>query len=102
MYDCEVRNVIAVVAVLFSCAASEVAQGQKAPAKIVLRAKNGNVKFNHAAHMKREKQQCGTCHPKLAPRSRARIKSAAACAPCHSAGGSAFQMKGNCAKCHGA
>lgn len=88
------------------------AQDQKAPEKLTFAAKNGNITFNHSAHVKLAKGDCKTCHDKLfkedakAPLNfkPAMHKTAEAektsCGACHHAGGSAFESKGNCAKCH--
>ncbi|MCE5307570.1 MAG: hypothetical protein LLG20_07995 [Acidobacteriales bacterium] len=89
------------------------AQEKKAaPQKMVFAAKNGNVTFNHAAHVKRAKEDCKTCHPKLWPQAKGPLnykvgvhKPAEAkkisCGACHNAAGPAFESKGNCAKkCH--
>ena len=87
------------------------APAPKPPAKIVFTAKTGNVTYDHAAHAKREKDKCETCHPKLFPQSRAPInfkagmhkpaeKAMTSCGACHRAGGTAFATTGNCAKCH--
>jgi c(7)-type cytochrome triheme protein len=81
------------------------------PDKIVFTAKNGNVTFNHQAHVDRVSMDCGACHDKLFPQSKAAInfkagmhKTAEAagtsCAGCHIAGGTSFATKGNCGKCH--
>jgi c(7)-type cytochrome triheme protein len=88
------------------------AQQPKAPAKIVFEAKNGNVTYDHAAHAKREKEKCDTCHPKLFAQSRAPLKfkpvhktaetAKTSCGACHRVGGAAFATTGNCTngKCH--
>jgi len=81
------------------------------PDKIVFTAKNGNVTFNHQAHVDRVSKDCSACHDKLFPQTKAAInfkagmhKTAEAaknsCAGCHVAGGGAFETKGNCGKCH--
>lgn len=84
----------------------------EAPAKMVFAAKTGNVTFDHAAHIKRAKDDCKTCHPKLWPEAKGDLnykagmhKTAEAkktsCGACHHAGGPAFESKGNCtSKCH--
>jgi c(7)-type cytochrome triheme protein len=89
-----------------------VAQEKKAPAKLVFQAKTGNVSFNHAAHAKREKEDCKVCHDKLWPQSataplnfKAGMHKPAeanhtSCGFCHHPGGQAFETKGNCNKCH--
>ncbi len=83
------------------------------PAKLTIKAKNGNVIFDHTAHNKREKDNCKACHPKLFPQSaakpvgfkaphKAREDKKLSCGFCHRAGGTAFETKGNCTngKCH--
>jgi c(7)-type cytochrome triheme protein len=78
------------------------AGGKKPPAKIVFPTKAGDVIFVHAAHIKREKRNCPVCHDKLWSQSTATpLKSSDGCKTCHHADGAAFEMKGNCAKCHG-
>jgi c(7)-type cytochrome triheme protein len=88
------------------------AQGEKKPpAKLVFQAKMGNVTFDHAAHAKREKEDCKVCHDKLFPQAQEPIKfkdkmhktaeaAKSSCAACHIAGGKSFETKGNCKKCH--
>lgn len=84
---------------------------QKPPEKLVFPTKMGNVTFNHAAHVTREKGNCMACHDKLFPQSNAPLNfkanmhktaedSKTSCGACHVAGGAAFEVKGNCAKCH--
>ena len=87
-------------------------QNKKAPEKLAFAAKNGNVTFNHAAHVKVAKGDCKSCHDSnfkedaQAPLNfkPAMHKTAEAektsCGACHHAGGNAFESKGNCAKCH--
>ncbi|MGE5647062.1 MAG: c(7)-type cytochrome triheme domain-containing protein [Acidobacteriota bacterium] len=71
------------------------------PAKLVFPSNEGPVTFDHAAHAKRGKQGCKTCHDALWPRStREPLKSSDGCKTCHKPGGQAFEMKGNCARCH--
>ena len=88
------------------------AQAPKPAAKIVFEAKNGNVTYDHEAHVKREKADCKQCHDKLFPQSKAPLgfkpftahaKAEAAktsCGGCHHPGGKAFESKANCTKCH--
>ena len=84
---------------------------KKPPSKLVFETKMGNVTYDHAAHVKRAKDDCKVCHTKLFPQSREPInfkdkmhKTAEAakssCAACHIAGGQSFETKGNCKKCH--
>lgn len=87
-------------------------QQKQPPAKLTFTTKNGNVTFDHAAHIAREKGDCTACHPKLfmqdakAPLNfKANLHKTAeanmtSCGACHRAGGAAFETKGNCAKCH--
>jgi c(7)-type cytochrome triheme protein len=89
-----------------------VAQDKKAPTTLVFQARNGNVTFNHAAHVKREKNDCKVCHDKLFQQSaqaplnfKAGMHKPAetaktSCGACHNPGGPGFETKGNCAKCH--
>ncbi len=84
----------------------------KPPEKLTFTTKNGNVTFDHAAHVKRANNDCATCHPKLfqqdakAPLNfKAGLHKPAeanktSCGACHNPAGPAFQTTGNCAKCH--
>ena len=88
------------------------AQDKKPPEKLSLATKNGNVTFDHAAHVKRANRDCAACHDKLfkqdakAPLNfKAGLHKTAeaaktSCGACHGPGGTAFESKGNCAKCH--
>jgi c(7)-type cytochrome triheme protein len=79
------------------------AKEKKPPARLVFPSKAGNVTFNHAAHLKREKGDCTKCHDKLWPQSaKIPVKSSDGCKACHHAQGESFEMKGNCDKCHAA
>jgi c(7)-type cytochrome triheme protein len=100
------------LAVIVLGALALIAQDKKPPEKMVFVTKNGNVTFQHAAHITRAKGDCKTCHDNIFPQdSKAPLnykaglhKTAEAakssCATCHNAGGPAFESKGNCAKCH--
>jgi c(7)-type cytochrome triheme protein len=96
------RHVLAsIVAVTFVGSVMVAAQDQKPPEKLVFQSKRGDVIFAHAAHVDREKGECATCHPKLwLQSSKEPLKSSDGCRTCHHAGGAAFEMKGNCVKCH--
>ncbi len=84
----------------------------KAPAKLVFSTKQGNVTFDHAAHVSRAKNDCATCHDKLFPQSKTAPlnfkasvhktaeKAKSSCGACHTPGGVAFDSKGNCKNCH--
>lgn len=77
------------------------AQDKQPPEKLVFQSKRGEVAFTHAAHIRRESGECGTCHEKLWPQSTAApLKNSDGCKTCHRLDGKAFDMKGNCAKCH--
>lgn len=87
-------------------------QQKKPPETLTFMTKFGDVTFNHAAHLMREKGNCAACHPKLfmqdakAPLNfKANLHKTAeenmtSCGACHRPGGAAFETKGNCAKCH--
>jgi c(7)-type cytochrome triheme protein len=91
---------------------SAAAEDKTPEAKLTFTAKNGNVTFDHAAHMKHEKNDCKVCHDKLFQKSAAEPlkfktsmhkpaeKAKTSCGFCHREGGAAFESKGNCAKCH--
>ena len=88
------------------------AQDKKPPEKLTFTTKNGNVTFDHAAHLKRANGNCATCHDKLfkedakAPLNfkaglhKTAEASKTSCGGCHAPGGVSFESKGNCAKCH--
>ena len=108
------KGVVITVTLLAVLAAGIVlmyAEDKTPPKEIVFEAKNGNVTFNHAKHLEAAKNDCKVCHPGLFPESKAPIafkegmhKKAEAgktsCAGCHVAGGTSFEVKGNCTKCH--
>lgn len=88
-----------------------IAAEKQAPAQIVFEAKNGAVTFDHAKHVEAVKKDCKACHPGVFPQEKAPLnfkegmhkKAEAAktsCAACHNPGGTAFESKGNCQKCH--
>ena len=90
------------------------AADKAAPSKLTFVAKPGNITYDHAAHAKREKNDCKVCHDQLfkqdakaplgfkagmhKPAENAKIS----CGFCHHPGGKAFETKGNCtnSKCH--
>ncbi|MCL4402442.1 MAG: hypothetical protein M1436_07255 [Acidobacteria bacterium] len=94
------------------CGLAASGQVKKPPEKLTFKAKNGNITFNHAAHVKREKGNCAVCHPKIFPQDvsaplnwKAGMHKKAevahtSCGFCHHPGGQAFGVTGNCAKCH--
>ena|SRR3989442_9055242 len=85
---------------------------KKPPEKLTFKSAMGNVTFEHAKHIEREKADCKVCHDKLFPQStsaplnykanmhKTAEAKKAACAACHVAGGRAFESKANCQKCH--
>jgi c(7)-type cytochrome triheme protein len=86
---------------LMTLSGMAVAEDSQPPDKLVFPNKGGEVTFNHAAHLKREKGECGSCHDKLWTKSaKMPVKSSDGCRTCHKAGGASFAMKGNCARCH--
>jgi|SRR6516164_4939026 c(7)-type cytochrome triheme protein len=82
------------------------------PTKLVFKTKNGDVTFDHSAHVMRAKEDCKTCHTALFKEdSKAALhykpsvhktaeKKMTSCGFCHRAGGTAFESKGNCNNCH--
>jgi len=107
------RNLTALFASITMFAGlSLLAEDKKAPPKLTFTAKTGNVTYDHAAHAKREKNDCKVCHDKVWPQdAKAPLNFKAAmhktaetaktsCAVCHFEGGKSFASKGNCAKCH--
>jgi c(7)-type cytochrome triheme protein len=89
-----------------------IGQEKKVADKLTFAAKNGNVLFDHATHTKRAGNDCSSCHDKLfkqdanAPLNfKAALHKPAetgklSCGGCHRPGGTAFETKANCAKCH--
>lgn len=88
------------------------AQEKKAPGKLVFEARQGKVTFDHATHVKAEKGSCTPCHDKLFPQDakaplnfkaglhRPAETKQVSCGACHRPGGTSFETKGNCTKCH--
>ena len=88
-------------------------QTKAPPAKLVFPGKNGDIVFDHAAHLKRAGNNCTGCHPGLfqqdskaplafkPPHQKAEDQKSS-CGACHRAGSTAFESKANCAngKCH--
>jgi c(7)-type cytochrome triheme protein len=81
------------------------------PETIVFDNKYGTSTFTHKLHYERVHEDCGVCHTKIFPRSRAPINygkalhraaeaNETACAACHRVGGTAFAADSNCVKCH--
>jgi c(7)-type cytochrome triheme protein len=94
-------------------ASALLSQSKTPPAKLVLPAKNGNIVFDHAAHLKRERNNCKACHPSpfaqdnkaplgFKPPHKREEDKRTSCGSCHRAGGTAFDSKANCTngKCH--
>jgi c(7)-type cytochrome triheme protein len=100
------------VALLVGAGLVAVGQEKQPQPKLLFKSKLGDVPFDHAAHVKRAKNDCKVCHDKLWPQSAtaplnykaAMHKPAEAkqmsCAACHHAKGTAFASTGNCNKCH--
>ncbi|MDX2152273.1 MAG: cytochrome c3 family protein [Bryobacteraceae bacterium] len=106
------RKTVTLLATL-TCVVFLLAQDKKAPDKLKFAAKTGAVTFDHAQHAKAAKNDCKVCHDKLWPQdgkeSPLNFKTAmhkpaeaakTSCGACHHAGGSSFESKGNCNRCH--
>jgi c(7)-type cytochrome triheme protein len=103
---------VSLAALLLSAGLAVLGQDKKPQDKLVFKSKMGDVPFSHVAHVKYAKNDCKVCHDKLWPQDSAaplNFKAAmhktaeakhTSCGFCHHAGGSAFESKGNCAKCH--
>jgi len=98
--------ILALVGVVGSLSAEE-----KAPTTLVYETKQGPVTFDHAKHVEAAKGDCKACHDGLFQKTKGNLgykesmhKKAEtdkkSCGACHVAGGTAFESKGNCAKCH--
>src|SRR5215467_8657262 len=106
------RTLFSILLALAFIGLGVLAQEKKAPEKLTFMTKNGNVTFDHTAHIKRANGDCGACHEKLfnqdakAPLNfkpnlhKTAEMDKTSCGACHRAGGAAFESKGNCAKCH--
>jgi c(7)-type cytochrome triheme protein len=106
------RNLIASLIVTGLLTGLAMLAQQKPPEKLVFNAKQGNVTFDHAAHVKRANNDCKVCHEKLFQQSakeplnyktgihKPAEAAKTSCGACHMPGGAAFESKGNCAKCH--
>jgi c(7)-type cytochrome triheme protein len=108
------RTPVIAVTILSLFGLTLLAQEKKAPAKLTFEAKTGNVVYDHAAHAKREKNDCKVCHDAIFQQSakaplnfKAGMHKPAeaakkSCGTCHNAGGKAFSTVGNCtnSKCH--
>ena len=89
------------MAAALMCAGGLAMQNSHAPSKLTFASKRGPVTFDHAAHTAREQNDCSVCHVKLWTQSTAKpLTSSDGCKGCHIAGGRAFEMPGNCQKCH--
>jgi c(7)-type cytochrome triheme protein len=105
-------TLVSVLVALFVLIVFSSLGAEKGPDKLVFASKMGDVTYDHAKHVERVKGDCKTCHPKLFQQSKTAPlnfkagmhKPAEAnktsCGACHHAGGTAFETKGNCKKCH--
>ena len=101
-----------VIVVGLAFAASTLAAEDKKPLeRITYDAKPGPVTFDHPKHIEAVKKDCKACHDAIFPQAKASLgykesmhKKAEtdkkSCGACHVAGGTSFESKGNCAKCH--
>lgn len=105
---------VLVVSGVLASYGQQAAPAKKAPDQLTLKAKNGDVLFDHKKHSAAAKNNCAECHPKFWPQDakapvnfRAPHKALEAkhtsCGFCHHQGGQAFQASApaNCKKCHG-
>lgn len=89
------------------------APAKKAPARLTFNSRMGKVAFDHARHVKAEKDNCKACHDSLFKQDAAapvNFKGGAlhkaaetartSCGACHRPGGTSFEAKGNCNRCH--
>ena len=92
-------------------AGAMLAEDKKPPETIVYEAEPGPVTFDHAKHAERAKGDCKACHDAIFAQDKAPLNykesmhkkaetDKKSCAACHVAGGTAFESKGNCQKCH--
>ena len=105
-------TLVSVLVALFVLIVFSSLGAEKGPDKLVFASKMGDVTYDHAKHVERVKGDCKTCHPKLFQQSntaplnfKAGMHKPAeanktSCGACHHAGGTAFETKGNCKKCH--
>jgi len=82
------------------------------PARFELSTGLGEVPFDHGEHVDLAEGDCTACHNRLFPMSRgevgfggadghaASIEAQSSCAGCHVAGGEAFPVENQCARCH--
>ena len=73
---------------------------------ITLKNKGGDVLFSHEAHVTGAGQKCTACHAKLYTNAKQHKKitmkemqKGKSCGACHN-GKTAFDVKGDCSKCH--
>ena len=104
---------VALVALLagFFVLASQQAS-KKPPEKLTFKSAMGNVTFDHAAHVRREKGDCKVCHDEVFSQSattalnyksnmhKTAESKKSSCAHCHVSGGKSFESKGSCQRCH--
>lgn len=107
------KNLIAVSTLIgMALATGAILAGDKKPPEtITFEAKSGTVTFDHAKHAERAKGDCKACHDAIFPEDKAPLNykesmhkkaesDKKSCAACHVAGGTSFESKGNCQKCH--
>lgn len=108
------RNLLAVfmLIAMIGLVGMVAAQQKAPPTKLVFTAKNGDVTYDHAAHAKREKNDCKICHPAQWPQDakaplnykagmhKTATTNKTSCGMCHRPDGQAFTYMGNCTKCH--
>jgi c(7)-type cytochrome triheme protein len=103
-----------VPAILLALTFATQAQQKEARPEIVIKAKNGDILFNHKKHSDLAKADCKACHDNLWPQNttapigfkpphKPLEAKKASCGACHHQGGAAFSasVPANCKKCHG-
>lgn len=112
------KFVVALISFLLIGALMLIAADLKAPTKaLIFKGKPKDVAFDHTSHVKAAGGKCETCHPKLFPQKldqaalkfkggamhKAAVDAKTSCGACHHPNPEmkgAFDVKGNCMKCH--
>jgi c(7)-type cytochrome triheme protein len=103
-------GLVVLLAAFFLLASQQASK--KTPERLTFKSGMGNVTFDHAAHVRREKGDCKVCHDSLFSQSattalnykpnihKTAESNKTSCAHCHVAGGKSFESKANCQRCH--
>jgi c(7)-type cytochrome triheme protein len=110
------KLVAGIPALLLTLTFATYAQAKKeARPEIVIKAKNGDILFNHKKHSELAKEDCKACHDNLWPQNttapigfkfphKPHETKKASCGACHHQGGTSFSASTpatSCKKCHG-